>query len=225
MCNSGLAVVRLENSLDFKELSQLITQKLFKHSSCRYHQHLAHCHGQWLYSRKPGEPKYCYNTAAPHWVPKTVATSGALLLLAALNPIKNQGWWKEKFAYFQRLSKEELGVSSCSKASSPPRQSVGKSFFWQRERVGTCRNSTVDFDSHLEIGHVLVWSASSWLFTEQLICSSTISLFPFFWGQFLELWYLMSWLQPGHHVINFYHLVKVLLSVRQLIGYGWVYYL
>ena len=85
MCNSGLAVVRLENCLDFKELSQLITQKLFKHSSYKYHQHLAHCHGQWLYSRKPGEPKSCYNTAAPHWVLKTVARSGVLLLLTALN--------------------------------------------------------------------------------------------------------------------------------------------
>ena len=49
--------------------------------------------------------------------------------LTALKPIKSQGWWKEKFAYFLRLSKEELEEISCSKASSPPPQSVGKSFF------------------------------------------------------------------------------------------------
>ena len=35
----------------------------------------------------------------------------------------------------------------------------------------------------------------------------------------------MSWLEPGYYVINFFHLVEVSLSVRQIIGYGWEYYL
>ena len=29
------------------------------------------------------------------------------------------------------------------------------------------------------------------------------SLFPFLWGQFLELWQLMLWEKSGHHVFNF----------------------
>ena len=41
----------------------------------------------------------------------------------------------------------------------------------------------------------------------------------------------MSWLQSGHHVVNFFHLVGVLsvdtqkVSTRQLTGYGSEYYL
>ena len=53
----------------------------------------------------------------------------------------------------------------------------------------------------------VVWPASFWLFQEWLIFSSRISLFPLPWGQFSELWQLMSWLQSGHHVVNFFHLV------------------
>ena len=30
----------------------------------------------------------------------------------------------------------------------------------------------------------------------------------------------MSWLQSGHHVVNFFHLVGALISVKQLKGYG-----
>lgn len=74
-------------------------------------------------------PNTARTQQTPHWVPKTINRSGVFLLLAALKPIKSQGWWKEKFAYFLRLSKEELEENSCSKASSPPPESVGKSFF------------------------------------------------------------------------------------------------
>ena len=35
----------------------------------------------------------------------------------------------------------------------------------------------------------------------------------------------MSWLQSGHHVINFFHLVEVSVSIMQLTGYGLEYYL
>ena len=44
-------------------------------------------------------------------------------------------------------------------------------------------------------------------------------LFPFPWGQFSELSQLMSWLQSGHNVVNFFHLVWVSVSIRQLTGY------
>ena len=36
---------------------------------------------------------------------------------------------------------------------------------------------------------------------------------------------LMSWLQSGHHVVNFFHLVGVSVSTKQLKGYGSEYYL
>ena len=55
----------------------------------------------------------------------------------------------------------------------------------------------------------MVWSALSWLFWVQLIFGSRVDLFSFLWGQFLELWPLMSWLQSGHPVVNVFHLVGV----------------
>ena len=36
------------------------------------------------------------------------------------------------------------------------------------------------------------------------------------WGQFSELWQAMSWLQSGHHVSNFFHMVGVSVSVRYI---------
>ena len=47
------------------------------------------------------------------------------------------------------------------------------------------------------------WTELNW--TE--IFGFRVALFPFPWGQFLELWQLMSWLQSGHHEVNFFHLV------------------
>ena len=60
---------------------------------------------------------------------------------------------------------------------------------------------------------------------QRRIFSSGVDLFPFPWGQFLESWQLMSWLQSGHHVVNFFLLVRVLVSVRQLRGHSSEYYL
>ena len=45
------------------------------------------------------------------------------------------------------------------------------------------------------------WTELNWIF------SSRVALFPFPWGQFLELWQLTSWLQSGHYEVNFFHLV------------------
>ena len=36
----------------------------------------------------------------------------------------------------------------------------------------------------------------------------------------MELWQLMSWLQFGHHVVNFFHMVGVLVSIRQPTEHG-----
>ena len=49
----------------------------------------------------------------------------------------------------------------------------------------------------------VVWPASCWLFRVQLIFSSGVLFFQFLWGQFSELWQLTSWLQTGHHAVNF----------------------
>ena len=53
---------------------------------------------------------------------------------------------------------------------------------------------------------------------------SRVGLFPFPWDQFSELWQLMSWIQSGHHVVNFFYLVGVSVSKRQLTGYESEYY-
>ena len=64
-----------------------------------------------------------------------------------------------------------------------------------------------------------------------LIVLSTVNLQLQGWfvsislGQFSELWQLMSWLQSGHHAVNFFHPVGVSVSIRQLTGHGSEYYL
>ena len=58
-----------------------------------------------------------------------------------------------------------------------------------------------------------------------LIFSSRVGLLPFLWGQFSELWRLMSRLQSGHHVVKSFHLMGVSVSTGQLTGYGSEYYL
>ena len=75
--------------------------------------------------------------------------------------------------------------------SSHPQQSMRKSFYRLREGA-TCRNSTVSSDSHLEID---LCGLISIILIVQLIFSSKVSLFPFPWGQFLELWQLVLWLK------------------------------
>lgn len=57
--------------------------------------------------------------------------------------------------------------------------------------------------------HSQLWQ-SSWSFWVDLIFSSRVSLFPFLWGQ------LMSWLQLGHPVVNFFYLMGVSVHTKQL---------
>ena len=61
----------------------------------------------------------------------------------------------------------------------------------------------------------LVVQPASSLFQVQLV----YDLFPFFWGQFSELWQLILWLWPSHHVVNFFLLVEVSVSKRQFTRY------
>ena len=127
-------------------------------------------------------------------------------LPATLKPIKRQDWWKGKFSLFRKLAPEgRWRVDSCPKADSPHWQSADKGIYRWMEGV-PCRNSTVSSKNHLEGSCVEVWSASSWLFSVQLVFSSRVSLLPFLWGQFSELWERMSQ-QSSHHAVNFLHLV------------------
>ena len=132
-------------------------------------------------------------------------------LLASLKPIKRPGWWKGKFALFWMLATLGEGrVEACPKASSPISQSVGKKFYRWREGA-TCRNSTVSSDSHLEVGH-------PWSDQHHLGCLGSVCFH--FLRPVVQIVELMSWLQSGHPVINSFHLVGVLVSIRQLTGYG-----
>ena len=79
---------------------------------------------------------------------------------------------------------------------------------------GGATNSTARSDSHAEIGHRCLASII-WTVLSTVSLQFQVSVFPFLWGQFSE-----SWLQCGHHVVNFFHLVGVSVSVRQLTGYG-----
>ena len=102
---------------------------------------------------------------------------------------------------------------------NPPALRISGLEFLEAEGA-TCRNSTVSSDSYFEIGHW--WSDQHQI---QLVFSSRVVLFPFPWGQFWELWQLMSRLQSGHHRVNFFHLVGRSVYIGQLIGNGSEYYL
>ena len=86
----------------------------------------------------------------------------------------------------------------------------------RRLRVETTQSAL----SHLEIGHavgltsiiLIVFSTVSFQFQSWFVL---ISL-----GPILRIWQLKSWLQSGHHAVNFFCPVWVLVSTRQLTGCG-----
>ena len=84
-----------------------------------------------------------------------------------------------------------------------PQQVRGESFYRQSWAEGWCpsRNSIVISNSHLQI-------IISGLISIILIVLGTVNLqfqrpFVHICGQFSKLWQLMSWVQSGHHVVNF----------------------
>ena len=103
-------------------------------------------------------------SALPVLFPQTHAvTENGVWLLAGQKPLKRPGWWKGKFTLFWILATQRGSggwADICPKANSTHththtpshRQSVGWSFYRPREGA-TCRKSTVNSDSHLEIGH------------------------------------------------------------------------
>ena len=139
--------------------------------------------------------------------------------------VKESGWWKGKFALFLE-SGDGSGVALLSKGQLPPstltRQSVGKSFYRWREGA-PCRNSSSS-DSHPKIGHAVGWPAS-WLFLGTVNLHFQGRSVSISWDQFLDLWQLISWLQPGHHGVNFSHLLELSVSTRQFPACCSEYYL
>ena len=128
-------------------------------SGSESHKQWAHCNHlgtlswPWLYSGKHWGAR-CRESAAPRWAQK---------MLAAQKSVKRQVWWKGKFALFWIPAMGWGRVDSCPKADSPLLTIRGQELLLMEGGV-TCRNSTVNSDNHLEIGHVVVCSASSWLF-------------------------------------------------------------
>ena len=98
---------------------------------------------------------------------------------------------------------------SCPNTYSLLGQSGARAFI-DRRKGALCRNSTVSSDSHLKI---------SGLTTIILIVFSTVNLSQ---GQFVPIFLRpvlrivaasMSWLQSGHHGVNFFHLMGVSVSM------------
>ena len=40
--------------------------------------------------------------------------------------------------------------------------------------------------------------------------------FAFLWGQFLELWRLMMWVQSGHHIVNFFQCFSIYKTAHRI---------
>ena len=74
-------------------------------------------------------------------------------LLATQKPINRPGWWKGTFALFQMLATGGWGWQTSVQRPTPPQKAGGESFYRQSGGEGTCRNSTVVSNNHLQIGH------------------------------------------------------------------------
>ena len=125
-------------------------------------------------------------------------------LLATQKPINRPGWWKGKFALFP-MSAPATGEGEgihLSKGWLPALATSGARAFINRRR-----------GFHAEIAQlsltVILKLAIDGLTSIILVVLGTVNLqfqdpfFPFFWGQFSELWHLLSWVLSGHHVLNF----------------------
>ena len=163
-----------------------------------------------------------------------VAESG-VRLLPTLKPIlERQGWWKGRFALFRRSASSGERADSVQMPTPPfpPPTISGQSAFKGAFQgcIGRGRGLRLETaQSALAVILKLVtwWSDQRHLdcFGVLLIFSSRVGLLPFLWGQFSELWRLMSRLQSGHHVVKSFHLMGVSVSTGQLTGYGSEYYL
>ena len=94
----------------------------------------------------------------------------------------------------------------------PPTDNGGKSFYswgWGSLHAETAQSALT----------VILKLVIGGLISVILIVLGTVNLqfqglFPFPWGQFLELWQLMSWLQSGHNAVHFFYLVGVSVPAK-----------
>ena len=99
-------------------------------------------------------------------------TKNGVWLLAALKPTKRRGWWKGKFALFQRPVTWGVCVCVCAracrharthvqradshpKADSLPLTIGGHELLYRPMEEAICRKNTFSSDGHLEIRHVV----------------------------------------------------------------------
>ena len=150
-----------------------------------------------------------------HWVCYRKLCSG-IWLLSAQKPVNSPGWWKGKLLYFrcwQQVEGGNRGGRHLSKGwlpLTPHWQSVAtRAFINRSEGVGgggsSCRNS--------------IWQSSSFklviggLTSVILVALGTVNLqfqgpfVPICLRLILSIVHLMSWVQSGHHVVKFFHLV------------------
>ena len=130
-------------------------------------------------------------------------------LLATENPIKRPGWWKGNFALFWMLA--TWGTGKANSLTPYPDNQWVRAFIG--ERGGYMQKQHSQVTVIWATGHAVIWPASSWL-----LLSTWLLLF-------LELLQLRSRLQSGHPAVNFFNLMRVSVSIRQLTGHGSEYYL
>ena len=126
-------------------------------------------------------------------------------LLATQKPVNRPGWWERKFALFQMpATREGEGGGHLSKGQLPNPDRQGVRVFTDRVGVGQLHAETTQ-SCPTVIFKLVISGLTSIIF----VVLGTVNLqfqgylFPFLCDQFLQLWPLMSWVQSGHHVVNF----------------------
>ena len=130
---------------------------------------------------------------------------------------------ERKVCFVSEAATWEGRADSCPKTDSPPPPPPTDN---QRARAFTDRGRGLHAETaESALTVIFKWSGSG-LNSFILIVFSTVNLQ--FQGQFVPISlrpilrivaaYVM--LQPGHHVVNFFHLVGISASIRQLTGYG-----
>ena len=148
------------------------------------------------------------------------------LLKSSWPILRDRCWVKGKVALLRRSAILGRRWTHVPKNKLPSLIQGSKNFWrgvsavYQWREGARCRKSTVNSDSHLEIGHW--WSEQHhlhWFKSIQLIFSSRVGLFPFLWRHFLKF---LLW-ESGHHIVNLPQVgasVILVLSMSELKGCG-----
>ena len=130
----------------------------------------------------------------------SIVTESGGWLLTTQKAIKRQAWWKRKFALFWRPAISGEG-RLVSKAVPVPDNHWARAFIdWGRGPHTETTQPVLTVILKLVIGGLtsiilIVLGPVHLQFQGPFVSIS--------WGQFSELRKFMSWLQSGHHVVNF----------------------